>query len=152
TPLQTAAERDEAGIGGHCECSRELRQALIVAMRSARCTRRGAHQTRRAQSRAERTQQIAPGVAQMRRERIVKGILILVRDGLHLGEQERVAADRALTEQDQAACENVCAFHGNADRNLLETAPEEVARAEADALAAKYVHAGIERLARTLGD
>src|SRR5690606_20783538 len=80
TPLQTAAERDEAGIGGHCECSRELRQALIVAMRSARCTRRGAHQTRRAQSRAERTQQIAPGVAQMRRERIVKGILILVRE------------------------------------------------------------------------
>ena len=63
-----------------------------------------------------------------------------------------MAADRALAEQDQAAGEDVGAFDGDADRDLLVGAAEEVLRAEADALAADHVHAVVHRLAGALGD
>ena len=72
--------------------------------------------------------------------------------GLHLGQHVGMAADRALAEDDQAAGQDVGAFHGDADGNLLVGAAQEVGRSEADALAADHVHAVVDDLARALGD
>gem|GEM_PF-5617843 len=63
-----------------------------------------------------------------------------------------MAANGALAEDDQAARQDVGAFHGDGHRHLLVGAAEEVRGAEADALAAEDVHAVVHRLAGALGD
>ena len=71
------------------------------------------------------------GKADVAPQRLVEGLQVALLRRVHLGEHVGMAADRALTEQDQAAGEDVGAFHGDADRDLLVGAAEEVLRAEA---------------------
>ena len=63
-----------------------------------------------------------------------------------------MAADGTLAEDDQRAGQDVGALDGDADRDLLVGAADEIGRAETDALAADDVHAVIDDLAGTLGD
>ena len=58
----------------------------------------------------------------------------------HLLQHERMAADRALSEDDQAARQDVRAFDGDRNRHLHVGGAEEIRRPHADALAADDVH------------
>ena len=51
--------------------------------------------------------------------------------GLHFLQHERMAADRALAEDDEVAREDVRAFDRDADRHRLVAAAEIIARARA---------------------
>ncbi|CFP49426.1 Uncharacterised protein [Bordetella pertussis] len=79
-----------------------------------------------------------------------RGVGVLRR--AHFGQHVGMAADRALAEDDQAARENVGAFHRDADRQLLVGAAQEVRRTQADALAADDIHAVVDHLAGAFGD
>ena len=71
--------------------------------------------------------------------------------GAHLAQHVGVAADRALAEDDQAAREDVGAFHRDADRHHLVAAPDPVVRPEADTLAAVDIHRVVDHFAHALG-
>src|SRR4051812_27187088 len=72
--------------------------------------------------------------------------------GVHLLEHERVAADRALAEDDQRTREDVGALDRDRYGDDLVTAPEIVARAELYALAAMQVHRVVRHLPAHFGD
>ena len=63
----------------------------------------------------------------------------------------RVAADGALPEDNHASGQNVGAFDGNADGNLLIGAAKIIVRPQADALAAMHVHRVVDDRAPAFG-
>ncbi|KAG1181128.1 hypothetical protein G6F35_015995 [Rhizopus arrhizus] len=69
----------------------------------------------------------------------------------HFRHQIGMGADGALAEDDQVARQDVGAFDGDANGDLLIRPAQEVVGAQADALAADYVHAVVDDLARALG-
>ena len=101
------------------------------------------------------TQRVAHGESDMGNQRRIEcaqtglGIGILRR--LHFAQHIGMAAYCALAEDDEAARENIRAFNGDGDGNLLIRATHEVARPQANALAAEDVHRIIHHQARTFG-
>ncbi len=92
-------------------------------------------------------------VAEQRAVELVDALrAIRIARGVHLLQHERMAANRALPEDDQAARQDVRAFHRDRDRDGLVAAAHVVAGAEADALAAVDVHAVVGDDAAHLGD
>ncbi len=70
----------------------------------------------------------------------------------HLLQHERMAADRALPEDDQAARQDVRAFDGDRNGYLHVRGTDEVRRSHADALAADDVHRVVDDLPAALGE
>ena len=79
-------------------------------------------------------------------------LVIRVAHGVHLAQHERMAADRALAEDDQVAREDVGALDRDRDRDRLIAAAEVVVRPEHDALAAVHVHGVVGDSPPHLGD
>jgi hypothetical protein len=77
---------------------------------------------------------------------------VLVAGGPHLGQHVGMTTDSALTEDNQAAGQNVCAFHGNGDGDSLVATGEIVPRSHADSPPAVDIHRIIEHLAHSLGE
>ena len=71
--------------------------------------------------------------------------------GVHLGAHERMAADRALAEDDQVAREDVRAFDRDRDRHGLVVAGHVILRAEHDRFAAVHVHCVVRDQPAELG-
>src|SRR3546814_5944442 len=71
-------------------------------------------------------------------ELLQPGLLVRVLRRLHFLEHPRMAQDRALAEDQQAADHDVGAFDRDRDRRRLPAAAGEVARPEDDALAAEH--------------
>jgi len=68
---------------------------------------------------------------------------------VHLLQHVRMAAHRALAEDDEAPRQDVGAFHGNGDGNHLVTTSQIVLRPHADALAACTSIASFATMRRT---
>jgi hypothetical protein len=104
----------------------------------------------------ERTHHVAGderAVAEQRRiERTQRLGRIGALRGRHLAQHVRMAADRALPEDDEAARQDVGALDGDRHRVLHVGAAQEIRRPHADALAADDVHRVGDHIARTFGD
>ena len=115
-PLERAAERHHRGVGDEREGGGEARQALEVGARSARrparCARRPpVSASSSARTALRTTKPTWPKNARSKRARS------FVCDRLHLLEHERMAADRALAEDDHRARQDVGALDRDADRH-----------------------------------
>src|SRR3546814_9585100 len=103
-------------------------------------------------SEPERAHRVGDRVAyvaeQVAVELLQPGLLVRVLRRLHFLEHPRMAQDRALAEDQQAAGHDVGAFDRDRDRRRLPAAAGEVARPEDDALAAEHVHHVARHLAR----
>src|SRR5690606_22434745 len=73
---------------------------------------------------------------------------VLDRSGLHFLQHPRMATDRALPEDHQAAGHDVRAFDRDRDRRALPAATDPVVRTEDHALATVHVHRVARDLAR----
>ena len=102
-----------------------------------------------------RAKTVSDREADVPKERSVELLQTLVRirivRRLHFLQHVRMAADRALTKKDQAARQDISAFDGNSDGNLLIGTPDEVGRPKADSLAADDIHPVIDHLTGTFG-
>ena len=82
-------------------------------------------------------------------ERAVEGIeparLIVIFQSEHFLENIGMAADRSLAELDQAARNDIGAFHSYADRDSAIEAAEVVVRPFHDRLAAVHIHRVVDR-------
>ncbi len=76
---------------------------------------------------------------------------IVERGGIHLAHEKRMAANRALAEDDQAARQDVRALDGDGDRRRHVALADVIFRAEHDGLAAVHVHRVVRDLAAQLG-
>ena len=103
----------------------------------------------------QRAHHVADAEAKMPEQRRIEfaqpTCTVFILRSVHLLEHIRVRADRALTEDDQAAREDIRAFHGDADRCLLIAAGQIIGRPHANALAAVQVHRIDDHAARALG-
>ncbi len=79
-------------------------------------------------------------------------LLVRFMNGSHFFENIGMAAYCTLSENDQAARQNVGPFHGNTDWDLLIRTAKKIGRAKANAFAADNVHAVIDNDPGALGD
>ena len=88
-------------------------------------------------------------------ERIVEFAAALPGIGIARGcdfpEHVGMAAYRTLPENHHAAGQDIGAFHGDADRNLLIGTAKIIVRSQTDALAAVHVHRVVDHLAAAFG-
>src|ERR1700680_2193552 len=77
---------------------------------------------------------------------------ILVAYRIHFAQHERMAADRALAEDDQVARKDVRTLDRDRDRNRLVAAAEIIVRPEHDALAPMDIHRVVAHTPSHLGD
>ena len=154
--LQAAAQHQHGGVCQQREGSAVAAELLVVTLHLGRDVGVHADQAGAGQRGAQRAQLVLHDEAHVAPEGAVEVMQTLLAvgrlRGLHLGQHVGMAADRALAEDDQAAGQDVGAFHGDADGNLLVGAAQEVGRSQADALASDHVHAVVDDLARALGD
>ena len=150
--LERPTHAAHRNIGDEGEGGREAGQLLVITARLACHALRYLDEMRAGQPHHDRTPGIADRETDVIPQHEVEGVLIVALRRVHFGEHEGVAANGALTEQDQAAGEDVRPLDRNADGNLLIGTTEEVLRPEADPLASDHVHAVVDDLARTLGD
>ena len=154
--LQAAAQHQHRGVGQQGEGGGITAEQLVVALHLGCHVGIDANPAAAGQGRAQRAQFVACHETDMAPEgaiEVVQALLAVRRLGrLHLGQHIGMAADRALAEDDQAAGQDVGAFDGDADGNLLVGAAQEVGRSQADALAADDVHAVVDDLACAFGD
>ena len=104
----------------------------------------------------QRTHRVADRKAHMPKQRVVEfsntlGSIRIARR-FHFLENKRMATDRSLTEDDQAARQNVRAFHGDGDRNDLVAAAQIILWTEADTFAAMDIHRVVGDLAAHFGN
>jgi len=92
-------------------------------------------------------------VGEQCRVKVLEALLAIgIAGRVHLAQHERMAADRALPEDDQAAREDVGTLDGDRDRDRLVAAAQIVARAQADRLATMHVHRIARHAPREFGD
>ena len=100
-------------------------------------------------------ERVGDAVADMAPERLVEGVEAARAVGVfqrqHFLEQIRMAADRALAELNEAAGDDIGAFHRDGDRHAAIEAAEIVQRPFDDAFAAVHVHGVVDRDAHALG-
>ena len=152
--LQVAAEGEHRHIDREGEGGGEAHDVLVVARGPALDRRAG--EARMGERHDEGAHRIRDAEADVREQRAVellhaRGAIGIARRR-HLAQHERVAAHRALAEDDEIAGEEIGALDRNGDRHDLVAAAEIVARPEADALAAVHVHGVVGDLAAHLRD
>ena len=129
--LQIAAEREHGDVDGERERRREAHDVLVVALGVADF--RHVREARVGERHDEGAHRVADGeadVAEQRRIEFIDTLLaVRVARGVHFLEHERMAAYRALAEDDERAREDVGAFHRDGDWHHLVVAAEIVARA-----------------------
>ncbi len=140
--LQLAAEGHHRDVGHQRQVGRVTVQLAEVAAGVG--VARGGAEACTGQAEPERTHGIGDAIADVAEQAAVEvlqaGTGVRVLRGLHFLQHPRVAEDRTLSEDQQAAGHDVGAFHGDRDRRGLPAAAGEVARPEDDALAADDVH------------
>ena len=116
---------------------------------------RYAYQVRAGYALPQRPCSVAGNKARMPPECVVEFISrllrILIARRRDFPEHVGMAANRTLAENHHAAGEDVRAFHGNADGDLLIGAAEIIVRAQTDAFAAMHVHRVVDHLAAAVG-
>ena len=152
--LQVAAEAQHCHIDREGEARREAHDVLVIPRGGTfgrhlgeACVGEGHDE--RAHGVAQREADVAEQRAVEVREPL---LAVRVTRSFHFLEHERMAAHRPLTKDDEAARQDVRAFHGDGHRNDLITTAEIVAWAEADALATVHVHGIVCHLTTHLGD
>ncbi|MNI21180.1 hypothetical protein D3C73_746910 [compost metagenome] len=140
--LQLAAERHHRDVGHQRQVGRVAVQLAEVAAGVG--VARGSAEARAGQAEPERTHGVGDAEADVAEQAAVEvlqaGTGVGVLRGLHFLQHPRVAEDRTLAEDQQAAGHDVGPFHGDRDRCGLPAAAGEVARPQDDALAADHVH------------
>ena len=140
--LQITAQRQHRNVDGERERSAEAVDVLVEALRRAGV--RHARETRERERHHQRARSIAHRETDVPEQGCVElpetASLVLVARGVHLAQHERMAANGALTEDDQAARQYVGAFDGDRHRHQLIAAAEVISGPKADALAAVHVH------------
>ena len=154
--LEVAAHDEHRNVGEEGEGRREARQLLVVAPRLRRHVRWHRGEIGSGEAHAPGAEAARPDEPQVGGESGIEIAQAFYRIRIprrrHFLQHVRVAADRALAEDDQAARQDVGALDRDRHRHLLVGAAHEVVGAEADALAAEDVHGVVDHLARTLGD
>ena len=156
TTLDAAAKHQQGNVGHEGKGGREARQLLVVTAHFRGGIDIDRREVRTGHAQPQGAEAVLDGEADVAEQRLVKidqafaGIRVLRR--LHFRQQEGMAADGALPEDDQRAGEDVGTLDGDADRHLLVSAAHEVRRAKTDPLAADDVHAVVDHLTRALGD
>ena len=150
--LQVAAEREHRDVGREGEGGAEAVDVLEVAR--GRAGERRLDDARQRHRRHERAHGIRDREADVAEQRVVEiahaALAVRVLRGVHLLQHERMAAHRALAEDDQAPRQDVRALDRDADRHHLVAAAEVILRPEHDALAALHVHRVVRDRAREL--
>src|SRR5690606_27508565 len=140
--FQAAAERAHRDIRYQRKRGRITIELAVVAARVAvagyasdRTVDEAEHET------AHRVRDAETDVAEHRSVECGEALaFVLDRSGLHFLQHPRMAADRALPEDHQAAGHDVRAFDRDRDRRTLPAATDPVVRTEDHALAAVHVH------------
>ncbi len=151
--FQITAEKQHGHIHHQCKTGGQPRQLLDMAAKFRRTgyrdqARAGQAQPRRSGSVGKHETQVIP---QCEIEFSARFHRILGAGRRDFLEHVRMAADRTLAEDHHAAGEDVGAFDGYTDRNLLVGAAQIVIGTKTDALAAVHVHGIVDDLAAALG-
>ncbi len=140
--LEVAAERQHRHVRRKGELRAELVDVLVIA--ACRAGVRRIREPRESRGHHERACGVRQRVADVAEQRLVEiaqaPALVLLLGRVHFPEHVRMAADRALAQDHEAAREDVRTLDRDRDRHDLVTATEIILRAEADALAAVHVH------------
>lgn len=150
--FERSAQHHHGDVGQAGERCRQARDGPVVAVRLGGGARRRGNEARAGQRQRERARRVGRHVPQVPEERRVETRKVPVARGAHLLEDERMTADGALPEDDEAAREDVRPFHGDGDRKLLVGPAQEVVGPQADALAAQDVHGVAHHGAFAFGD
>ena len=106
------------------------------------------------QGKEERTCDVTDCIADVAEQCVVEldqaAVDVLVAGRSEFAQHVRMTPDGALPVDDQAARQDVRAFHGDGDRGGYEAAPQVVVGSQADALAAVHIHGVVADLATQL--